>query len=127
MEEKERSAYVLQDKDQSGSIRIANEAISQIAGIAAMEVEGVESLTGNMAGEFMSRVGVKNAGRGVKCLVQGDSVRIDMTITVKFGHNIPLTAKLVQEKVRSAVENMTGLTVENVNVRIDKVSVIQER
>ena len=127
MEEKERSAYVLQDKDQSGCIRIANEAISQIAGIAAMEVEGVESLTGNMAGEFMSRVGMKNTGRGVKCLVQGERVRIDMTVTIKFGHNIPLTAKLVQEKVRSAVENMTGLTVEHVNVRIDKVSVIQER
>ncbi len=125
MEEK-GSAYIIQDKDANGSIKIANEAISQIAGIATMEVEGIESLTGTMADGLVSWVGVKNMGKGVRCVMQGDSVHIDMTVTMKFGHNIPLTAKLVQEKVRSAVENMTGLKVESVNVRIDKVSVMKE-
>ena len=126
MDEMEKSGYALQEKDQGGSIRIANEAIAQIAGIAAMEADGVWQLTGNVAGELMNRVGMKNAGRGVKCAVQGDTVRLDITITVRFGHNIPLTAKLVQEKVRSSVENMTGLKVESVNVRVDKVFTAKE-
>lgn len=109
-----------------GSVHIADEVIAIIAGLAATEVDGVEAMAGNITNELVSKLGMKNLSKGVKVEVTANSVTVDMTLTMKYGYSIPETSKTVQEKVKAAIENMTGLTVVEVNVRIAGVNINQE-
>lgn len=109
-----------------GSVHIADEVVAIIAGLAATEVDGVEAMAGNITNELVSKLGMKNLSKGVKVEVTSNSVTVDMTLTMKYGYSIPETSKTVQEKVKAAIENMTGLTVVEVNVRIAGVNINQE-
>ena len=117
-----RNTHVLQGDDGIGSVQIADEVVAMIASLAAMEVEGVYSLAGKVTNELMSKVGVKNLTRGVKVQVTGSSVRADLALSLEYGYNIPATSQKVQEKVKNAIENMTGLTVLDVNIKIAGVA-----
>lgn len=107
----------------TGSVKIADEVVGMIASLAAMEVEGVHGMAGNVPAELMDRVGVKTSGRGVKVEVSSKKVGVDIAIVMEYGYNIPNTCQKVQDKVKSAIENMTGLKVTDVNVRISGISV----
>ncbi len=109
-----------------GEVQIANEVVSTIAGISAAEVEGVDSMAGGLTNELAGRFGVKNLSKGVKVEVQDDSAIVDLAINMKYGYNIPKTCAQVQDKVAQAINSMTGLTVERVNVRIAGVTLEQE-
>ncbi len=109
-------------QDNIGSVRIADDVVAMIAGIAAKEVEGVHGLTGNATSEFMSKVGMKPQKRGVKVDVLDKVVTVDISIVMDYGYNIPITCGKVQEKVKTAIENMTCLEVADVNVKISGVS-----
>lgn len=111
-----------EEKAPKGSIRIAAEAIAQIAGIAAREVEGVKYPKTDREEDFRSESGMKHSAKGVKCQVRGDRARLELTLTAKYGYNIQILSRQVQERVRSSVENMTGLKVVHVNVKISKVA-----
>ena len=104
-----------------GEVQIANEVVSTIAGISAAEVEGVDSMAGGLTNELAGRFGVKNLSKG-----QDDSAVVDLAINMKYGYNIPKTCAQVQDKVAQAINSMTGLTVERVNVRIAGVTLEQE-
>jgi uncharacterized alkaline shock family protein YloU len=106
-----------------GTIRIADEVVATVAGIAAAEVEGVASLSGGWSTDLVERLGKKNMGKGIKVEVQDDSTNIDISIITKFGYPIPKIAETVQQEVKQAVENMTGLTVKAVNVNIVAVAI----
>lgn len=114
----DRNTYVLQEDENIGAVQIADDVVAMIAGIAATEVEGVSSMAGNMTNELMSKVGMKNLSKGVKVDVFEKSVTVDLAVTMDYGYNIPVTCKKVQDKVKAAIENMTGLEVEDVNIRI---------
>ncbi len=114
----ERNTYVLQEDDSVGTVKIADDVVAMIAGIAATEVDGVSAMAGNITNELMSKVGVNKLSKGVKVDVLGEDVRVDLALTMEYGYNIPTTCKKVQEKVKVAVENMTGLNVSDVNIRI---------
>lgn len=104
--------------DGLGEVKIADDVVAVIAGYAATEVEGVSTMAGNVTNELMSKVGVKNLSKGVKVMVADGSVRVDLVILVEYGYGIPAICKKVQEKVKTAIENMTGLQVVDVNIRI---------
>ena len=89
-----------------------------IAGIAATEVDGVYAMAGNITNELMSKVGMKGLTKGVKVEVFENVVTVDLAVTMEYGYNIPTTCAKVQDKVKTAIENMTGLTVCDVNIRI---------
>lgn len=112
--------------DNIGSVHIADEVVAIIAGLAATEVEGVEAMAGNITNELVSKLGMKNLSKGVKVEVTAQSVTVELALTMKYGYSIPETSKLVQEKVKAAIENMTGLTVTEVNIRIAGVNINQE-
>lgn len=116
-----RNTYVLQDDDSKGSVQIADDVVAVIAGLAATEVKGVAAMAGNITNEIMSKVGRKNLSKGVKISVSGNRVKIDLAIMMEYGYNIPGTCSKVQDRVKSAVENMTGLTVTDVDIRIASV------
>ena len=111
--------------DQLGEVKIADEVVAIIAGVAATEVEGVSSMAGNITNEIVSRLGMKNLSKGVKVDVTEEHVSVDLSLNIKYGYNIPDVSEKVQDKVKSAIENMTGLTVLDVNIRIAGVNVAE--
>ena len=116
--ETSKNTYVLQEDENIGSVQIADEVVAMIASLAATEVDGVSAMAGNISNELMSRVGVKNLTKGVKVEVIGSSVKVDLAVLMEYGYNIPTTSQKVQERVKNSIENMTGLTVSDVNIRI---------
>lgn len=125
-EPENRGSYKKLNDGNIGSVHIADEVVAIIAGLAATEVEGVEAMAGNITNELVSKLGMKNLSKGVKVEVTAQNVTVDMTLTMKYGYSIPETSKTVQEKVKAAIENMTGLSVAEVNVRIAGVNINQE-
>ena len=123
----EQNTYVLQEDDDFGTVKIADDVVASIAGIAATEVEGVVSMAGNIGNELKSKMGVKNLAKGVKVEVIGKSVKADIALIVEYGYSIPAISQKVQEKVKSTIENMTGLTVTDVNIRIAGVHLQEEQ
>lgn len=107
--------------DQLGVVKIADEVVAIIAGLAATEVEGVSSMAGNITNEIVSRLGMKNLSKGIKVEVADGLARVDVAINIAYGFNVPEVSSKVQDKVKTAIENMTGLTVEQVNIRIVSV------
>lgn len=106
--ELDRSTYVLQEDESAGAVKIADDVVAMIAGIAAAEVEGVATMAGNATNELMSMVGVKSLKKGVKVEVINKEVSVDLGLIMEYGYNIPATSRQVQEKVKNAIENMTG-------------------
>lgn len=104
-----------------GTIRIADEVVSIIAGLAATEVEGVAGMSGGIAGGIAEILGRKNFSKGVKVEVGEKEAAIDLYIVVKYGVRIPDIALNVQEAVKAAIENMTGLSTVEVNVHVQGV------
>ncbi len=120
--ELEREAYTLKDDGNDGVVSIADDVVAMIASIAATEVEGVASMVGNITNELMSRVGMKKLTKGVKVSVIEGKVNVDLAITIDYGYNIPETCQSVQSKVKVAIESMTGLDVDVVNIRIGGIN-----
>jgi len=122
-EQENRNAYQIHANSNVGEVQIADEVVATIAALAATEVEGVAAMSGNITNELVSKLGMRNLSKGVKIEVNSDSVSVDLSLTLEYGYSIPNTSKLVQEKVKSAIENMTGLTVSEVNIRISGVNI----
>ncbi len=109
-----------------GTIKITDEVVAIIAGIAAMEVPGVTSMSGGIAGGIAEALGRKNLSKGVKVEVGEKEAAIDLFIIVDYGYRIPEVAWTIQEKVKNAVEDMTGLNVVEVNIHIQGVNIEKE-
>ncbi len=123
MAEKEsRSTRRVYEKDKLGEVQIADEVVAIIAGLAATEVEGVASMAGNITNELVGKLGMKNLSKGVKVDVTEEHVSVDISLNVKYGYKIPDVCEKVQERVKTAIENMTGLMVLDVNVKIAGVN-----
>ena len=108
-------------EDNLGEVHVADEVVAIIAGLAATEVEGVASLAGNITNELVSKLGMKNLSKGVKVEVAEKTVSVEVALNISYGYSIPEVSEKVQEKVKSAIETMTGLSVAIVNVRIATV------
>lgn len=120
--EMDKNTYVLQEEENMGTVKIADDVVAMIAGLAATEVEGVSAMAGNITNELMSKVGMKKLTKGVKVDVINRHVTVDLAILMEYGYNIPATCQKVQAKVKAAIENMTGLNVTDVNIRIAGVN-----
>ncbi|MCR5406189.1 MAG: Asp23/Gls24 family envelope stress response protein [Lachnospiraceae bacterium] len=112
--------------DEYGEVRIADDVVGNIAGIAATEIEGVAGTVGNMTKELMSRMGLRTQSKGVKVVIDSGVVTVDLALIMKYGYNIPVTSKHVQERVKTSIENMTGLKVSNVGIRIVGIDMSNE-
>lgn len=123
----DESTVLLKDEENVGVVQIADDVVAMIASLAATEVNGVNSMTGNITNELMAKVGVKKLTRGVRVAVEDGNVTVDLAVTMDYGYNIPATCQQVQNKVKSAVENMTGLNCTNVNIKIAGVSMKKDK
>ena len=114
--------HMIHADGQLGEVQIADEVVATIAGLAATEVEGVSSMAGNITNELIGKLGVKNLSKGVKVLVSDQSVDVDLALNIDYGYSIMKVSERVQDRVKSAIENMTGLEVSMVNIRIVNVN-----
>ena len=124
--EQENQEFVV-DKKGIGEVKIASDVVATIAALAASEVDGVASMAGNITNEIIGKLGMKNASKGVKVMMEEGSVRVDMNLNMKYGYSIPEVGEKVQDRVKSAIENMTGLSVLEVNIKIAGVSMEETR
>lgn len=122
METEKKDTQELSRKEKLGEVKIADEVVAMIAGLAATEAEGVDSMAGNITNELVGKLGMKNLNRGVKISVDDDHVSVELSLNMKYGYSIPDVSEKVQERVRTAIETMTGLTVLEVNIKIAGVS-----
>lgn len=123
----EQNTYTLQEDENLGTVKIADDVVAMIAGLAATEVEGVSAMAGNISNELLSKMGVKNLAKGVKVEVLGKRVKTELALIIEYGYNIPVVSQKVQEKVKSTIETMTGLEVSDVDVRIAGVNMIKDK
>ena len=107
--------------DQPGEVKIADEVVAIIAGLATTEVEGVSSMAGNITNEIVSRLGMKSLSKGIQVEVSDNEVMVDVAINIAYGYSIPDVSTKVQEKVKTTIESMTGLEVAKIKVRIASV------
>ena len=121
-----RNTHKKKKKEMMGEVRIADEVVAIIAGLAATEVDGVDSMAGNITNELVGKLGMKNLSKGVKVDVTEEHVSVDLSLNIKYGYNIPDVSERVQDRVKSAIENMTGLTVLDVNIRIAGVNINEQ-
>ena len=105
-----------------GTVKIADEVVRVIAGLAATEVPGVADMSGGLVGGIAERLGRKNLAKGVKVEVGEKEAAIDLYVVVDYGVRIPDVAAEIQRKVKQAVEGMTGLKVVEVNVHVQGVN-----
>lgn len=122
MEEKEIQENKQETENTENGIEISNDVIAVIAGVAVSEVQGVASMSGSLAGgisEVLS--GKKNLAKGIKVEKTENSAKIDVNIIVEYGSRIPDVAFEIQNRVKKSVENMTGLSVAEVNVHVQGV------
>lgn len=105
-----------------GDIRIADEVICIVASLAAQEVPGVVSMSGGLTDGINRFLGKENASKGVRLKFEGKMVNASVYINVEYGCCIPEIALEVQEKVKSAIEAMTGYEVQFVDVNVEGVA-----
>ncbi len=112
--------------DDYGSVKISEEVVAIIAGIAATDVPEVAGMSGGIVGGIAEILGRKNLSKGVKVEVGEKEAAIDLYIIVEFGARIPEVAWNIQEKVKTAVQTMTGLNVIEVNIHVQGVNFDKE-
>ncbi|MFQ9515551.1 MAG: Asp23/Gls24 family envelope stress response protein [Eubacterium sp.] len=117
-----RNTYKIHDNSNLGEVQISDDVLAVISAMAAMEVEGVVAMAGNITAELVSKLGMKKLSKGVRVDVAEHNVMIDLSIVLRMNENILEISKKVQDKVKSTVENMTGMEVVNVNVNISSVA-----
>lgn len=118
MAKDERNIYTIQNDAGKGEVKIADEVVAIISALAATEVEGVASMAGNITNELISRLGMKNLSKGVKVDVLEGVVTVSLTLNLKYNYSVVEVSGKVQEKVKNAIENMTGLEVADVNIKV---------
>ena len=114
----ERNTYTIQNDASLGEVKIADEVVAIIAALAATEVDGVASMAGNITNEVIGKLGIKNLSKGVKVDVLEGVVTVSLALNLKYNYSIIDVTARVQEKVKNAVENMTGLEVADVNIKV---------
>lgn len=127
MEKDENQTGYTLENGNMGQVQIADEVVAIIAGLATTEVEGVASMAGNITNELVSKLGKKSLSKGIRVKVEDGIVNVNVALNIAYGYSVPKTCKKVQEKVKAAIENMTGLEVEKVDIQIANVSISKEK
>ena len=117
-----KTAYTIFDDQTVGTVQITDEVIATIAAIAATDVDGVAAVGTGITREKAARIGARAIAKAVQVTIENETIKVRMIITVTYGSSIPETTRKVQKKVKSTLETMTGLTVEEVQVSVADVA-----
>ena len=122
-----RNTYIIREDGGVSTIKIAEDVVAIIAGMAATEVKGVTSLAGNITNDSIPKKGAKSLSKGVRIEVDEENkVSVDLALTIGYGYSIPEVAHDVQERVKNGIENMTGMEVTEVNISVGDVEMEED-
>ncbi len=107
-----------QQRGELGDLKIANEVVGIIAGLAATEISGVAGMSGGIAGGIAEMLGHRNLAKGVKVDLGEHQCIVDLSVIIQYGESIPNVAQQIQENVKRTIEVMTGLDVMEVNIHV---------
>jgi uncharacterized alkaline shock family protein YloU len=107
-----------EQQNELGTVEISPEVIEVIAGIAASEVEGVATMRGNFAAGVAERFGRKNHGKGVKVDLGEDGITVEVSVVMVYGYSIPEVAKKIQSNIKQALQTMTAIELQSVNIHV---------
>jgi len=116
----------LDNNEYLGKLKVTDDVIAIIAGLAAVEVDGVYSMSGGLTGGIAEVLGIKNLSKGIKVETKEGLVYINIYIIAEFGARIPEVAWNIQEKVKKTVERMTGMRVMEANIHVQSVNIPKE-
>jgi uncharacterized alkaline shock family protein YloU len=119
----DKNMVIIYDDKKNGTVQIAEDVLASIVGLAATEIDGVASLGGNITNDKIGHIRRKAILRGVKVDVLEGVASVRIILHMKYGFSIPEVTRQVQERVKAALENMTGLEVADVNVSVAEVVV----
>ena len=120
------SEFVGNETVEYGSVKIANEVVAVIAGLAATEIDGVAGMSGGITGDLTEMLGMKNLSKGVKVEVGEKETAVDIFVVMEYESKISDVANKVQKNVKDTVETMTGLDVVEVNVHVQGINIPEE-
>ena len=123
MSNNSENTYTICENKGICNIQVADEVVCIVAGLAATEVEGVECMSGNITNELVSKLGMTVLSKGVTVEITDKTAVVYISVILKYGYSIPEVSEKIQERVASAIETMTGLTVAEVNIKIAGVKV----
>lgn len=109
-------------KEDSGKIVFAPDVIATIAGLAAVDVKGVASMSAGVVEGIVQMLGKKNLSKGVKVEVGSEETAIDVSIIIEYGYRIREVCTKIQKDIKNAIETMTGLRVTQVNVYVQGIA-----
>lgn len=118
-----KGAYSMNEQGSEGTIRIADDVVAVIAGLAATKTDGIASMSGGITEGWAKRVSGRNVTRGVSVEVGQVETAIDLRVIVHYGVKINEVSRALQQNVKEAVETMTGLQVVEVNVKVEGVEI----
>ena len=121
--DRELESVSLSEEASRGEVKIANEVVAAIAALAATEINGVASLTGGMTHDQIARHNSKNLSKGVAISLKDKKVNADLSLVLENGASVPDVTANVQERVRTAIENMTGLHVSDVKITVAGINI----
>jgi uncharacterized alkaline shock family protein YloU len=121
-----RSDVGMPQEDLQGLIRISDDVVSTIAGLAALETPGIAAMSGGISEGLAKRLSGKNVQKGVTVEVGQVEAAVDLRVIVQYGSRIQDVCRMLQENVKEAIETMTGLTVVEVNVKVEGVAFKEE-
>lgn len=117
---------ITSNNENLGSLKVTDDVIAIIAGLATVEVEGVFSMSGGLTGGIAEVLGIKNLSKGIKVETKEEAIYINIYIIAEFGARIPEVAWNIQEKVKKTVERMTGMRVMEANIHVQSVNIPKE-
>ncbi len=113
--------YTIYDDKETGSVQISDSVLAVIAAIAATDVEGVTPAKGSIDKKQNSRSAIKSVEKSARVKIEGTKIQVQLLLNIKYGYSIAEVSRRVQEKVKDNLENMTGYTVESVQIRYGDV------
>ena len=113
-----RNIYTIYDDHDTGSVVISDNVMCIIAGLAALEVDGIASMRGNIGLSQITRSEMNKISKCVKIIEEEGKIRVQLVLNIRYGYNLPDVTRKVQERVKDVLENMTGIEVESVNISI---------
>lgn len=113
--------------EEVGSVKVADEVLSIVAGLAASEVPGVAGMSGGIRGGINDMLGKQNFSKGIKVIPNGKTVSLEVYVYIQYGYSIPDVAISLQEKVKEAVENMTGYEVATVDIHVEGIRRVERK
>lgn len=110
-------------EDETGQAEVRDETVSRVAALAALGVEGVDSIGSGITADNIASTGSKKLASGVEMIENEGSVDVYIVLVVKMGASIPEVCRNIQDKVRSEIEDMLGVVVGHVNIRVASIKV----